>query len=616
MAKQKFTLLAGSLALENRPFHLPIADVIKKTFLEYDGYVGYKLTTLGRASENDVPSFLIFTQQHGIILIDVVEEKIKSTTEHNENEYWITDSNNQIPARSLIIEIYEEEVKSRLKNDLSFYDRKTRKIKIPIYSAVIFCRNETTDIEQWYTRQTEYTSIPLSYSAFEEWLKTVPENYNCTANDLDRIYALLDGTFIYENKSTAIAETALVTIDDYIQKSLKTTFKQDEAQRLASMQLPPGPQRIRGLAGTGKTIVLSLKAAITHKKFPDFKILYLFNTQSLYQNVQNLISQYYTLEAKRTPDFENNLQVFHAWGGKQRPGLYSTLCSQLGIIPLTLGDTRGKGDSLGYIYKDLLSRVGADIKPTYDLILIDEAQDFSTEIFEVIYKLAKGDGAAKRIIWAYDEFQSLRDTEIKGPGELFGKDANGEPNLPDSVLDGRYPGDIPKDFVLPNCYRTPRPVLMIAHGVALGLYTTRPNEMFYYPSEWEAIGYRVNEPNKLSIETNDDVEIERTDESSKNLLETVLKENKKTPLNLVQFEKRQSNDDQLSFIAEKIHELITNQNVSAEEIIIINLKSGSNKDAMLDIQRQLNTKGIFGQWIRYYKLKRRYVFISEMEVMF
>lgn len=210
----------------------------------------------------------------------------------------------------------------------------------------------------------------------------------------------------------------------------------------------------------------------------------------------------------------------------------------------------------------------------------------------MIFKLAKGDGAAKRIIWAYDEFQSLRDTEIKNPKDLFGINALGEPNLPDSVLDGKYPGDIPKDFVLPNCYRTPRPVLMIAHGVALGLYTHRPNEMFYYRSEWEAIGYRVNEPQKLSIETGDDVEIERTDESSKNLLETVLKENRKGPLKLVQLEKHETNEEQLIFIAEKIHELINNQNVSAEEIIIVNLKSGNNKNAMLEIQRQLTIKNI------------------------
>lgn len=316
MTNQKFTLLAGSLALENKPLHLSIAKLIQNIFSKYDGYIGYKLTTLGRASEEDVPSFLIFTQQHGIILIDVMEERIQETIEHEGNEYWIIDSTAQIPARSLIVELYEEEVQSRLKNDISFYDRKTKKIKTPIYTAVVFCGNTKTEITDWYTKQAEYASTPLSHDEITDWLQNIPVKYSCTRADLDRIYSLLDGTFIFEKKSITVTESALVTVNDYIQKSLKTTFKQDEAQRLASMQLPPGPQRIRGLAGTGKTIVLSLKAAITHKKFPDFRILYLFNTQSLYQQVQNLITQYYTLEAKRAPDFEHNLQIFHAWGGK------------------------------------------------------------------------------------------------------------------------------------------------------------------------------------------------------------------------------------------------------------------------------------------------------------
>jgi superfamily I DNA and RNA helicase len=592
MSTPTFTFLPGSLALENRPFQLRIADVIRDTFQNCDGYVGYKLTTLGRASDDDVPSFIVVTQQYGILLIDVVDEKIESTDDVENTEYWITGSNKKIPARSVLMEIYEDEIQSRLKNDMTLYDRKTRKVKTPIRSLVVFCQNDQRNIDSWYKKFTEYTSEALVFSSLKDWLIALQPEYNCADQELGRIYSLIEGTFIYENKTTATAEVALTTVNDYIQKSLKTTFMQDEAQRLASMQLPSGPQRIRGLAGTGKTIVLSLKAAITHKKFPEFKILYLFNTQSLYQHVQNLISKYYTVEAKRAPDFENKLQVFHAWGGKQRPGLYSNLCQKYGLIPLTLTDTQGKADSLGYIYKDLLSRIGNDIQPEYDLILIDEAQDFSNEIFEVIFKLAKGEGSAKRIIWAYDEFQSLRDTVIKSPKDLFGKNKNGEPNLPDSVLEGKYPGDIPKDFVLPNCYRTPRPVLMIAHGVAMGLYTARPNEMFYYPSEWEAIGYKVNEPRTISISAKDNVEIERTDESSKNLLESVLKENGKTPLNLVQCEKCDDNTQQLNFIATKINELISQHDVAPEEIIIINLKSGNNKPAMLEIQHKLNMVGV------------------------
>lgn len=47
-----------------------------------------------------------------------------------------------------------------------------------------------------------------------------------------------------------------------------------EEQHLAAIQIPDGPQRIRGMAGTGKTIILTIKAAYLHAFEPDAKILY------------------------------------------------------------------------------------------------------------------------------------------------------------------------------------------------------------------------------------------------------------------------------------------------------------------------------------------------------
>ncbi|MDL2173277.1 hypothetical protein [Stutzerimonas sp. FeSN7] len=543
-----FSFLSGSLALENRPFHFQVSDVVLTLFNQCHGYLAYKLTTLGRASDDDVPSFIIVSKEHGIILLDVLEERVVDVIESGGVEFWRLDNGELITSRSWVVDIYEEEVRSRLKNDLSLYDRKTRNIRVPITSAVLFCSNQAS--EAGLINQEESASEVVFFEDLQPWLSSIEHDFQCSDEQLGRIFSLLEGTFVYEEKKSAVEEP-LNTINDYIQKSLRTTFKQDDAQRLAAMQLPPGPQRIRGLAGTGKTIVLCLKAAITHKKFSDYKILYLFNTQSLYSHVQNLISRYYTLEAKKAPDFDEKLHVFHAWGGKQRPGLYSTLCQKLGITPLTWSDTRGHRDQLGYIYKDLLSRMGDKIKPEYDLILIDEAQDFSSEIFQVAYKLAKGEGANKRIIWAYDEFQSLKDTLIKGPAELFGE-TDGEPNLPNSVLHGKYPGEIPKDFVLPNCYRTPRPVLMTAHGVAMGLYSNRQSEMFYLPGDWKAIGYQVIEPRSLMISEGENVVIERPDANSRNLLEGILLDNSKRPLNLVRTEVCFNDEAQLSFVASKV----------------------------------------------------------------
>ena len=46
----------------------------------------------------------------------------------------------------------------------------------------------------------------------------------------------------------------------------------DAYQKKAALEISNGPQRIRGLAGSGKTIILALKAAYLHTAFPDKKI--------------------------------------------------------------------------------------------------------------------------------------------------------------------------------------------------------------------------------------------------------------------------------------------------------------------------------------------------------
>ena len=133
---------------------------------------------------------------------------------------------------------------------------------------------------------------------------------------------------------------------------------------------------------------------------------------------------------------------------------------------------------------------------------------------------------------------------------------------------------------------------MTAHGVALGLYTNKPNEMFYNHDEWKAIGYKVLNPQTKIIAKGNDVQIERPNENSLNLLEGIMTEQGKRALNLIQTKVENDRESQYEYIASNIKRLIDEENVSPEEIVIINLKSSSNKDEMLRIQFILNNYGI------------------------
>ena len=66
----------------------------------------------------------------------------------------------------------------------------------------------------------------------------------------------------------------------------------DASQDKAVLQTFDGVQRIRGLAGSGKTVVLARKAALLHSRHPDWNIAITFETWSLKAQFERLIRQF------------------------------------------------------------------------------------------------------------------------------------------------------------------------------------------------------------------------------------------------------------------------------------------------------------------------------------
>jgi type III restriction/modification enzyme restriction subunit len=222
----------------------------------------------------------------------------------------------------------------------------------------------------------------------------------------------------------------------------------DNEQHRAAIQIVPGPQRIRGLAGTGKTVLLAMKAANIHHHFPDKRVLFTFNTQSLYNQAQTLISKFYRVFNDVDPDW-SKLHIRHAWGGKARPGVYYDLCARQSVPPMDLSSARmeDRNDPFRACCQHALE---TKIRPLYDYVLVDEAQDFPVEFFRILYQLALPPDRA--VCWAYDELQSLSNVEMPKTEGLFGTDAEGYPLV---TLDGEYPGPMDKDYVLHKSYRCP-----------------------------------------------------------------------------------------------------------------------------------------------------------------
>lgn len=354
----------------------------------------------------------------------------------------------------------------------------------------------------------------------------------------------------------------------------------DKDQHKVAIQIAPGPQRIRGLAGTGKTVVLAMKAANIHLRYPKKRILFTFNTQSLYNQARTLISKFYRMHSDADPDWEK-LHLRHGWGGRHRPGFYYDLCNRLGITPFTFVEAKrlNARSPFRICCRDILKH---KIEPFYDFILVDEAQDFPGEFFQI---LAKSISTEKRRIYiAYDELQNLSAVELPRAEELFGVDDEGHPFI--SFEGEDYPGDIERDFVLHRSYRCPIDVLMLAHGIGLGIHNPRGCvQMLTNRTSWESLGYRVQQG---ELNVGDDTIIYRPPENSPNRIKNIYTGTQEL-VTIHSFDKR---DDEFSWIADSISNEIKKEDVSPEQIVVISLDNLNAKKYLMEIQNILLQKGI------------------------
>jgi superfamily I DNA and RNA helicase len=287
-------------------------------------------------------------------------------------------------------------------------------------------------------------------------------------------------------------------------------------------EMPSGPQRVRGIAGSGKTRLLCQKAAYMHSEHPDWDIAYVFFTQSVFQDIQHNIER--TLVGLGKEWDPEKLQILHAWGSYNRPGLYRYICQSHGVMPLGVNDAPYKyAKGLAFITKELLEKI--TITPLFDAILIDEGQDMVFKEPELQYQkkqpiywmaysalrpIHPQHPGVRRLIWAYDEYQNINTMEIPSAKTIFG-DEEGF----DKLLLGVYKGNIPKSIIMKESYRTPGPVIHAAHAICMGMLNREG--MIAGPTqkaEWELLGYNVTG----SFQKNSTIILERPPENSKNPL--------------------------------------------------------------------------------------------------
>ena len=391
---------------------------------------------------------------------------------------------------------------------------------------------------------------------------------------------------------------------DYLEPSLtrsavletvrKRISELDLQQEQIAKVIPPGPQRIRGVAGSGKTVLLCQKAVQMHLKYPEWDIALVFFSRSLYEPILQQVDQYLRRFSCNQISYDSQnskLKVLHAWGAKDQQGFYRTICQSAGIWSQSLQQTTRlkANESLAEACLHLLK--SAIIPAIFDAVLIDEGQDFMVEddlkfegkqpfywmAYQSLRPVTVADGNSgeipqKRLIWAYDEIQSLDSLKIPTASELFG-DKLGQ------LVTGEYSNGIQKTEIMSRCYRVPWEILTAAHGLGLGLLC--PQGLLTgtaWVEDWEMLGYEVILSNpKLKekslvnayLTTEETITLKRSEENSLNPMAQLWKKP------LIEFEAYHSRSDELIDLSDRlIYNLKIDGLRPSREILIIVLGIG------------------------------------------
>lgn len=336
-----------------------------------------------------------------------------------------------------------------------------------------------------------------------------------------------------------------------IENSLATL---DIEQNKAVIETVDGLQRIRGLAGSGKTIILALKAAYLYSLNPELKIAITFYTKSLKPMLESFIKRFVWEYTRSDPDM-GRIKVLNTWGSFREPGLYSELCAATGIEFLNLDDAKSKSgsskDLFSFVCNDALSHLNEDNYNMYDVILIDEAQDLPSKFFLLCKKMLTPKG---KMVIAYDEMQTLTTGSPLNIREVFSSDefAN-EPNKPK------------RDIILPVCYRNPREVIVTAHAIGFGIYRDGGLVQFFdNPELWGEVGYKLDEG---EFKSGSKIKLSRTETSSPEIFNRVIHSSR----DIIGGRIAKSHTEEAELVAEQIHINLTEDELQMKDILVISL---------------------------------------------
>ncbi|AZU61949.1 3'-5' exonuclease [Neobacillus mesonae] len=354
-----------------------------KTFLPDDYIVYFEPDIQGKR-----PDFVIIGPDLGIVVLEV-KDYTKNTLFQINHDQWhiVTTTGDQAVIKSPMKQARDNmfHVVDVLKKDKSLVqlDGKYKfQLKFPFGHGVVFTRLYSKDFIQeglysviephlCFTRdeidpdKEEFSEEVLMEKILNMFVVPFRLREPLSAEDINAIrYHLFPEVRISAEFKPP------VPYQDQLLLSLHDIKTMDLHQENLAKQIGDKNRLIRGVAGSGKTIILASRAKMLSKQNPDWKILILCYNISLANAIQQMIvhmlnepEDLFDFDAAEKEVQNQNIIVrnFHSW-----------LKNDLKIKEYQLPEIIEKIEK------------GETILPTYDAVLIDEGQDFGADWLRLV----------------------------------------------------------------------------------------------------------------------------------------------------------------------------------------------------------------------------------------
>jgi len=580
---------------DNNKGQRQIWTAVKNALSNDEGVAYYRYPIYAKSSRGrSEPDFLIVHRKYGIWVLESKGCEVGNICEINGHDWTMRDwyVQNMSPISQVEAQFYQV-------RNLVECDDVLKRLRIPFEYRVVL---PFITMDQWgrpgYSKHPSTTGVvwldeDIAPAQFRQHLHKATNGYMPHLDDAqwERLLGVFRGVVSDAESRQPIPNSPPDNMSRTIHAVESRLRSLDSKQYRIAQEVPEGPQRLRGLAGSGKTVLFAKRIAQMHASYPEWEIAFVYWSRSLNQQIKALVEQSYKRLTGESPNWDK-LHVWHAWGDKKLTGFYREVSAKWGsqLLGWEQAERVANAGETGYAAACRLLASHADHKyPFLDALIVDEGQDLPAAFYRVAYRTLH---EPKRLYWAYDEAQGVDNLIVPDAAQVFGRDQDGKPLVD---LSGAYSSGMQKAHNLNRCYRTPRIILSVAHAINMGLLRAGgPLQGVTRKEDWTALGYQVVEGDfsPASVRLREKVVLERPQSTSGHPVDMDDFEPKIDQLSLLDVHVTHSVTDDANLVVREIQKDLE-CGLRPEDLAVVCL-SQDNKDLQVlgRLADQLETVGI------------------------